>query len=176
MPDGLSKEGGEGGPPSSSPSPSQSIMGPPSHWPLPSHVTLLFLYKKPPSHFMFSHSSMIWLFLWSNGSGWSNILACLLVWLLPGLLATLSIMLLSKYFWMWSRPRVEYPWNLCPKIGGRFCRNRERKWVSSSESLKVQLGSFDYLLITATCRISMESLFKNWWKVLQKQKGMLIMK
>ena len=38
------------------------------------------------SHFMFSHSSMIWLFLWSNGPGWSNILACLLAWLLPGLL------------------------------------------------------------------------------------------
>ena len=36
---------GEGGPPT--PSPSQSIMGSPSHWPLPSHVTLLFLYKKP---------------------------------------------------------------------------------------------------------------------------------
>ena len=36
---------GEGGPPSSSPSPSHSIMGPPFHWPLPSHVTLLFLYK-----------------------------------------------------------------------------------------------------------------------------------
>ena len=31
---------GEGGPPSSSPSPSQSIMGPPFHWPLPSHGTL----------------------------------------------------------------------------------------------------------------------------------------
>ena len=36
---------GEGGPPSSSPSPSQSIMGPPCHWPFPSHGTLLFLYK-----------------------------------------------------------------------------------------------------------------------------------
>ena len=44
MPHGLSKEGGGGSP---HPVPSQSIMGPPSHWPLPSHVTLLFLYKKP---------------------------------------------------------------------------------------------------------------------------------
>ena len=50
MPHGLSKEGGGGSP---HPVPSQSIMGPPSHWSLPSHVTLLFLYKKthrpPPS-------------------------------------------------------------------------------------------------------------------------------
>ena len=50
MPHGLSREGGGGSP---HPVPSQSIMGPPSHWPLPSHVTLLFLYKKthraPPS-------------------------------------------------------------------------------------------------------------------------------
>ena len=45
MPHGLSKEGGGGSP---HPVPSQSIMGPPSHWPLPSHVTLLFLYKKKP--------------------------------------------------------------------------------------------------------------------------------
>ena len=43
MPHGLSKEGGAGSP---HPVPSQSILGPPSHWPLPSHVTLLFLYKK----------------------------------------------------------------------------------------------------------------------------------
>ena len=50
MPDGLSKEGGGGSP---HPVPSQSIMGPPSHWPLPSHGTLLFLYKNPRliSHF-----------------------------------------------------------------------------------------------------------------------------
>ena len=34
--------------------PSQSIMGPFSHWAIPSHVTLLFLYKKPPSPFYFS--------------------------------------------------------------------------------------------------------------------------
>ena len=44
MPHGLSKEGGGGSP---HPAPSQSIMGSPSHWPLPYHVTLLFLYKKP---------------------------------------------------------------------------------------------------------------------------------
>ena len=44
MPHGLSKEGGGGSP---HPFPSQSIMGSPSHWSLPSHVTLLFLYKKP---------------------------------------------------------------------------------------------------------------------------------
>ena len=45
MPDGLSKEGGGGSP---HPVPSQSTMGAPSHWALPSHVTLLFLYKKNP--------------------------------------------------------------------------------------------------------------------------------
>ena len=44
MPHGLSKEGGGGSP---HPVPSQSILGPLSHWSLPSHVTLLFLYKKP---------------------------------------------------------------------------------------------------------------------------------
>ena len=44
MPHGLSKEGGGGSP---HPVPSQSILGTPSHWPLPSHGTLLFLYKNP---------------------------------------------------------------------------------------------------------------------------------
>ena len=46
MPHGLSKEGGGGSP---HPVPSPSIMGAPSHWCLPSHVTLLFLYKKTAS-------------------------------------------------------------------------------------------------------------------------------
>ena len=41
---GLSKEGG-GGSPLLVPVPSQSIMGPPFHWSLPSHGTLWFLYK-----------------------------------------------------------------------------------------------------------------------------------
>ena len=56
MPDGLSKEGGGGSP---HPVPSQSILGAPSHWPLPSHVTLLFLYKKTPVPRHVSHSWMI---------------------------------------------------------------------------------------------------------------------
>ena len=56
MPDGLSKEGGGGSP---HPVPSQSTMGAPSHWPLPSHVTLLFLYKKPTVPRHVSHSWMI---------------------------------------------------------------------------------------------------------------------
>ena len=34
-------------------------MGPPSHWPLPSHVTLLFLYKKnPPVPHSIFHTQM----------------------------------------------------------------------------------------------------------------------
>ena len=47
---GLSKEGGGGYPHLF---PSHSMMGPFSHWSLPSHVTLLFLYKNPRliSHF-----------------------------------------------------------------------------------------------------------------------------
>ena len=47
---------GEGGPPT--PFPSQSILGAPSHWPLPSHVTLLFLYKKPTGPIPCFHTQM----------------------------------------------------------------------------------------------------------------------
>ena len=50
---GLSKEGGGGSPHLF---PSQSMMGLFSHWPIPSHVTLLVLYKKPPVPFHLSHS------------------------------------------------------------------------------------------------------------------------
>ena len=46
MPHGLSKEGGGGPPPR--PTPLRGPVGPLSHWSLPSHVTLLFLYKKKP--------------------------------------------------------------------------------------------------------------------------------
>ena len=53
---GQPREGGGGSP---HPVPSQSIMGPPSHWSLPSHVTLLFLYKKPTGPLHVSHSWMI---------------------------------------------------------------------------------------------------------------------
>ena len=43
MPHGSKLERGEGGPPT--PAPSQSIMGSPSHWPVPFHVTLFFSIK-----------------------------------------------------------------------------------------------------------------------------------
>ena len=54
MPHGLSKEGGGGSPP---PLPLSKHDGSFSHWPLSSHVTLLFLYKKPLSHSIF-HTQM----------------------------------------------------------------------------------------------------------------------
>ena len=47
---------GEGGPPT--PSPPKAPWDLPLIGSLPSHVTLLFLYKKPPSHSMFHLQSM----------------------------------------------------------------------------------------------------------------------